>query len=100
MKDKDIKKDRRPNWCPHKDCKFIEQSQDKICAGELPVPEPHGIALNTHRFCLDTRTESILHSNEDEHGVFDLQLNHGDVWNMIRILKTISSNRYTKKWID
>lgn len=73
---------KRPKWCPHKDCKFLAQSQEKICVGELLKLEPHGLlGFNSHRFCLDTR--------ETGHGVFDLMVNHGDCWNMIRLLKLI-----------
>ena len=71
----------RPEWCPHKDCKFGTQSQGLICIGELPKPELHDKWFNTHRFCLNT--------SETGHGIFDLQINWGDAWNMIRILNTI-----------
>ena len=69
---------KRPEWCPHKDCQFIKQSQDKMCLGELLEPVPHDNGFNTHRFCMDTR--------ETGHGIFDLQINKGDTWNMRRIL--------------
>ena len=72
-------KNLRPIWCLHSDCNFIASSQNKICKGELPRPEPHGSDFNTHRFCLDTR--------ETGHGIFDLQINSTDIYNICRILK-------------
>ena len=69
---------KRPDWCPHKDCIFKKQSQNKICRGELSEPVPHDDDFNTDRFCLDTR--------ETGHGIFDLQVNKGDLWNIRRIL--------------
>lgn len=69
---------KKPDWCPYKNCRFLKQSQDKICLGELPMPINHDGIENTHRFCLDTR--------ETGHGIFDLQINKGDAWNMRRIL--------------
>ena len=68
---------KRPEWCPNKDCEFSKQSQDMICRGKLPESIPHGDGFNTDRICLDTR--------ETGHGIFDLQVNEGDLWNMIRI---------------
>jgi len=68
----------RPDWCPHADCDYIASSQNKICKGVLPCPAPHGDGFNTHRFCLDTR--------ESGHGVFDLQINNTDIFNIKRIL--------------
>lgn len=71
----------RPNWCPHKDCKLLAQSQNLICVGKLQKPELHDKGINTHRLCLDTR--------ETKHGIFDLQINQGDAWNLDRLLKLI-----------
>jgi hypothetical protein len=71
----------QPEWCPHNDCRFKIQSQDKMCIGKLPEPEPHDNDLNDHRLCLDTR--------ETGHGIFDLQLNWTDAYNLIRLLFTI-----------
>lgn len=71
----------RPDWCNHKDCKMNIQSQNKMCVGKLSRPEKHDEGINTYRLCLDTR--------ETGHGIFDLQLNWGDAWNLIRLLKTI-----------
>lgn len=68
----------RPCWCPHPDCIYKVQSQEKMCIGELPVPELHDETPNTHRLCLDTR--------ETGHGIFDLQMNWSDCNNLIRII--------------
>ena len=70
---------KRPGWCPHKDCIFQKQSQGKMCLGELPAPISHDGIDNTHRYCMDTR--------ETGHGIFDLQINRNDGWNMRRILE-------------
>lgn len=71
----------KPKWCPHKDCKLLAHSQSMMCVGKLPKSESHNGGINTHRFCLDTR--------ETGHEVFDLRVNHGDCWNMIRLLKLV-----------
>jgi len=72
---------KKPDWCPHELCIFMAQSQDKMCVGELSHFEPHGNDSNTNRLCLDTR--------ETGHGIFDLQINWTDTWNLIRLLKLI-----------
>lgn len=71
----------KPEWCPHKECLFKLSSQDKMCLGKLPKPEPHDDDFNTHRLCIDTR--------ETGHGIFDLQVNRGDCCNLIRVLKEV-----------
>jgi len=76
-----IKKQIRPDWCPHNDCIFKGHSQNKICVGHLPNGVLHDGIINDHRFCLDER--------ETKHGIHDLQLNWFDAWNIIRILKLI-----------
>jgi len=68
----------RPMWCPHKDCKFKIHSQEKMCFGELSRKEPHDNDFNTNRLCIDTR--------ETGHGIFDLQVNKTDLWNLKRII--------------
>ena len=72
---------KRPNWCPHVDCKFKIHSQNKMCIGKLLKPEPHDNDFNDHRLCFDTR--------ETGHGIFDLQINWTDCWNMKRLLNTV-----------
>ena len=62
----------RPEWCPHKDCEYLRQSQDKTCVGRLPKPVPHGKGSNTHRWCLEGAA--------DDGGVFDLQIHTGDIF--------------------
>ena len=59
-------KQERPMWCPHQDCVFCRRSQDALCGGRLPKPEPHEGDENTHRFCIKTRE------------VFDIQVNKTD----------------------
>jgi hypothetical protein len=75
----------RPNWCPHNEYIFKAESQNAMCVGKLPNPVRHDkegeFDFNTHRLCLDTR--------ETGHGIFDLQINKGDAWNLARILKTV-----------
>jgi len=72
---------KRPDWCPHPNCKFNVQSQDKMCIGELPNPVKHDNDLNTHRLCINTR--------ETGHEIFDLQINWTDCWNLMRLLNTV-----------
>ena len=57
----------RPAWCPHQDCVFSRRSQDALCGGRLPKPEPHEGDENTHRLCIKTGE------------VFDLQVNKADL---------------------
>lgn len=72
----------RPSWCPHNSCQFKCHAQEMVCIGELPQPEPHDGVDNTHRFCLHG-------AKDDGEWTFDLKVNRGDVWNIIRILKQI-----------
>ena len=72
---------KRPDWCPHSDCIFKVQSQDKACVGKLPKPVEHDGDHNTHRLCFDER--------ETGHGIHDLQINWTDSWNLIRLLNQI-----------
>lgn len=67
-------KQERPSWCPHSDCIFKRRTMDAICGGELPVPEPHGPSMNTHRFCINQKQEEI-----PTVGIFDLQVNDTDL---------------------
>lgn len=72
---------KRPDWCPHPDCILKAQSQDGMCVGKLLEPSPHNNDFNTHRLCMDTR--------ETGHGIFGLQINWTDSWNLIRLLKLV-----------
>lgn len=72
---------KRPNWCPHIDCKFKIQTQNKMCVGKLPKQAPHDNDFNDHRLCIDTR--------ETGKGIFDLQINWTDCWNLKRLLDTV-----------
>ncbi len=72
----------RPEWCPHADCVFIAvKALHAMCGGRLVTPEPHDGVMNTHRFCIDTC--------ETGHGVFDLQVNRGDIWWFQELLKLL-----------
>jgi hypothetical protein len=68
----------RPQWCPHSECVYKASSQDLMCVGRLPEPVLHGETPNTHRVCINTI--------ETGQGIFDLQLNWTDSWNLIRLL--------------
>ena len=81
MKDKIIEKQIRPKWCPYGNCNFEIHSQELMCRGKLPIPEQHDNDFNTHRLCIDTR--------ETGHGIFDLQVNKTDLWNLKRIIKQL-----------
>jgi len=72
---------KRPEWCPHKDCICLKQSQDLMCVGKLPNLVQHADDFNTHRLCINTE--------ETGHGIFDLQINHTDSWNLKRLLNDI-----------
>lgn len=76
---------RRPDWCPHVTCNFLCHSQNKVCIGLLPFKQEHDGDFNTHRLCLDTR--------ETGHGIFDLQINWTDSWNLIRLLKLVKEDK-------
>ena len=78
-------KEDRPDWCQHKECLFQIQSQNKMCLGKLNKPEPHDNDFNTHRLCIDT--------SETGHGIFDLQINWTDAWNLIRLLDKVKSTK-------
>ena len=71
----------RPVWCPHPACKYVVSFQEKMCAGELTEPEPHGNDYNTHRMCIDTR--------ETGHGIFDLQINSTDKYYFVRLFASM-----------
>jgi hypothetical protein len=76
---------KRPKWCPHKIiCTCGAKSQELMCIGKLVKPEPHDNDFNTHRLCIDTR--------ETGHGIFDLQINRTDAWNLTRLLTTLIKN--------
>ena len=69
----------RPAWCPHSDCAYRLQTQDAACIGRLPEPVDHDGTPNTNRLCLHG-------AKDDGEWTFDLQVNRGDVWNLMRIL--------------
>jgi hypothetical protein len=74
---------KRPNWCPHSECIYKANSQNLMCVGQLSEPVLHDEVQNTHRLCIDTR--------ETGHGIFDLQINWTDSWNLIRLLNLIKN---------
>lgn len=73
----------RPDWCPHKDCIFQTHSQSCMCVGKLQYPTKHDGGWNTHRLCLYVPPDTKA---------FDIQLNQGDAWNMMRLLKLIKKD--------
>lgn len=80
---------RRPDWCPHPDCIFLRVAgQHGTCAGRLPRSEPHGAGRNTHRWCVDTR--------ETGHGIFDLQVNTGDLYWFGKVFDAIREDAKTQ----
>ena len=75
-----------PEWCPHENsCIFKVLRQNKICGGHLPEPEAHDDDFNKKRLCIDTR--------ETEHGIFDLQINHTDIYVLISVLNFIDKEQ-------
>jgi len=65
----------RPPWCPHVDCVFRRRVTDAVCGGQLPKPEPHDGAENTHRVCLNLSQDPTPPRGE----VVDLQVNATDL---------------------
>lgn len=72
----------RPLWCPHADCAFKCHSQESVCVGVLPSPDPHDGDFNTHRLCLHG-------AKDDGEWTFGLKVNKSDAWNISRILKLV-----------
>ncbi len=68
----------RPKWCPHQDCRFVLNTQGLGCVGRLPEPIDHDGVLNDGRFCIQCNP-----------GVFDLQVNRGDLWGLGRLFKAL-----------
>jgi hypothetical protein len=60
----------KPKWCPFADCIMIRNTQNMMCCGKLPVPDPHLDDFNTHRFCLN-----LSEFNEPP---FELKINRTD----------------------
>jgi len=75
-------KQQRPSWCPHPTCKFLVNTQEMACMGELPTPEKHGGGENTHRLC-------IHGAKDDGEWTFDLMVNRGDMWSLWRIIGSV-----------
>ena len=75
-------KNERPEWCPHKDCKFKRRAQDAMCCGHLPKPEKHGDDTNIYRLCLN--------GVSDDGGVFDLQINRSDIYHFRRLFAALT----------
>lgn len=73
----------RPQWCPHPDCQFKCQTQDQLCVGILPEPDPHDGDINTHRMCWHG-------AKDDGEWTFDLKINKSDAWWMKRLLNLVT----------
>lgn len=73
-------KQEKPAWCPHPDCQFKVRGQDSICIGMLPSPRKHDGVDNTHRLCQRG-------TPDDGAWLHTIELNRGDAWNFVRILK-------------
>ncbi|KKN90030.1 hypothetical protein LCGC14_0231420 [marine sediment metagenome] len=72
----------RPGWCPHPDCHFVLNTQEswkkrEACGGILPEPVEHDGGFNIKRLCIEAD------------GVFDLQVNRGDLCNLERLIKVL-----------
>ncbi len=77
----EVWKQERPSWCPHQDCVFCRRSQDALCGGRLPKPEPHEGDENTHRLCIKAGE------------VFDLQVNNTDCDGIRFILDALNGKK-------
>jgi len=71
---------KRPEWCPHPTCQFVLNTQELACVGRLPEPVDHDGTPNDGRLCIFAG------------GVFDLQVNRGDLWNLSRLFKALYSS--------
>ena len=67
----------RPNWCPHQDCRFVLNTQGMACVGRLPEPVDHNGVDNDGRLCIKAG------------GVFDLQVNRGDLHGLGRLFNAL-----------
>jgi len=73
---------KKPNWCPHKDCIQYKCFQNTMCSGKLPEPERHNDDFNTHRFCLT----GVLPDKK----IFDLQFNKTDAYYFKNLLEVVN----------
>lgn len=71
----------RPSWCPHQDCRFVLNTQSLGCVGRLPEPVDHDGVSNDGRLCIRT--------GGGADGIFDLQVNRGDLWSLSRLFKAL-----------
>lgn len=74
-------KQERPGWCPHPACRFKARSQDAICVGSLPSPEPHEDDENDSRLC--------MRNQADGGEVDDFQINRSDAFHLRRMLNVL-----------
>lgn len=77
-------KQERPEWCPHRDCKFKRRAQDALCCGHLPEPVPHDEDFNIFRICLNGVAE--------RGGVLDLQINKTDIYHFRRMFAALAED--------
>jgi len=54
-----------------------------ICGGKLPKPVEHDCDYNHYRFCIKTGGAIP----------FDLQINHTDIYNFIRVLRALERDK-------
>lgn len=83
---------KKPEWCPHKDCKSIIYSQNLLCTGILHKLIQHDNDFNTHCFCLN--------EVETGHGIHDLLLNKTDAWYIKRHMDMILNQSKLEPQID
>jgi len=77
-----VRKNKRPAWCPHTDCKYHLSTQDLLCVGHLPEQIEHDGDVNIYRMCINCCGE-----------VFDLQINDTDIYHLKRLLDSLKSSR-------
>lgn len=79
-------KQERPEWCPHKDCQFLRQSQGNMCGGKLLLPQTHppitNVPCNTNRFCMNADGD-----------VIDFQVHHEDLEGLRWIFDAIDGKK-------
>ena len=57
---KRVWKQKRPNWCKHKNCIFKKRHQDSLCGGKLIKPQTHEGDFNSYRFCIRFEDGNII----------------------------------------
>lgn len=80
-KNSEVNIQKRPAWCPHRNCQPLQTANNVTCVGRLPTPISHDGINNTHRWC--------LRGADRNGGVLGLQVNVGDLWRFSLLFDTV-----------